>query len=145
VEALGLPCVFALIMMLLWATFSHDGYLYCYAGLWLVCFCHRRIQSLVLARRERIHSLSDGNPLLGNKLIIEPVVIGLIGYGVLWLYEQEGYDPQGLPYFLLLGCFTVPFVEWTRQAMWRRRLQGMSNARIESENAVSDYQRMWGN
>ena len=153
VEALGTSCLFALIIMVLWVTFSRDNFMWYYTGIWLVFFAHRRVQSLMLARTGRMHSLYDGWPVdaikfLRNenaaKLVGEPVIVRMIGYATLWFYQQQGWDPRGLPHFLLLGCFALSMVEGVKQTAWKRRMQGMANARIDQEATMRDFNREWG-
>lgn len=148
-EALGMPCLFAVLMMILWGGLANDGVMFWYLVGWLVLFAHRRVQAITLARTGRMHSAYDGRSIIAKndtfaKAVLEPVLIGAAGYCVLQLYQEWGWSPQGLPYFLLLGCFTLPFVEMAKRQMWQRRTQSMINARIESEAVMAEFHRRYG-
>ncbi len=152
-EALGLPCLLALIMMVLWATFSRDYYMWCYTGVWLVFFTHRRVQSLKLAQTQRIYSQYDGWPvdwmrLIKDenkaKLIVEPFLVTIAGLVALWVYQAHGWDVRGLPYFLLGGCFTLPMIELAKQTMWKRKTRQMMDSRLEQEQVMNDFRETWG-
>jgi hypothetical protein len=152
VEALGFPCLLALVVMVLWATFSHDILMWWYIALWFVFFLHRRMQAVALAKTGRIHSRYDGWPDLAKgslsekfaRMFGEPILVGIAGYLALQWYIAEGMNYRGLPYFLLAGCFTLPFVEAANQIMWRRRSQAMMDARLEQQAVMDDFQRKWG-
>jgi hypothetical protein len=153
VEAFGIHTLFALVMMVLWASFAHDEWMLWYVGIWLLFLAHRRMQSLRLARTERRQSQYDGFPMDAikfckdehkAKLIVEPIIVGLIGYGLLWYYQQQGWDYRGLPYFFLFGVFSLPMVEGIKQTGWKRRVQSMADARLEQEAAMRDFKQQWG-
>jgi hypothetical protein len=154
VEALGLPCLLAVVMMFLWAGFSRDPFLLWWLGIWFVFQGVRRFESLRLNwKGVRIHTHYDGWPhvtiRLGRtegmaKLVAEPLVVGVLGGIIYWVYQEQGWSLYGLPYFFLTGCFTLPFVELINQMIWKRRAEAMLNARIEQENIVDDFRRKYG-
>src|SRR5579884_3172947 len=120
-RALGTSCFFALALMFLWAAFTNDPFLWAWLGLWRLCFLKRRYETAIITKSgARIHSEYDGFPHgtihLGRtekvaKRFIEPLFVGACGITVFWLYQDQGWSPYGLPYFLLAGVFTLPFVE----------------------------------
>ena len=154
VQALGTSCALGLLLMIFWAAFAGDPFLWGWVGIWLISFIARRWEATRLARRGvMVHSQYDGWPggtiRVGRteriaKLIVEPALIGLFGYAVLLLYEQQGWSPYGLPYFLLAGCFSLPFVELVKQTIWERRTQAMADARIEQQQVMENYRQRYG-
>jgi hypothetical protein len=155
VQALGTPCALALVVMFLWATFSRDPFMWGWLGVWVLVFLCRRWEAARLVKKgSRLHSQYDGFPVgsitLGRtekaaKMIVEPLLIGGLGYGLYWIYGEQGWSPYGLPYFLLTGCFTLPFVELVKQTLWERRTQAMLDGRIENEAMMSDFRDRYGN
>jgi hypothetical protein len=97
VEALGLPCMFALGLLVVWSALSSDIFMWYFTGLWFIFFLHRRWQSLRF--QEHIYSFHDGWPTeamrickdeFGAKLSIEPILVGFAGAFAKWFYEQRG-------------------------------------------------------
>jgi hypothetical protein len=153
VEALGTPCLLALIMLVVWSSLSQDIYLWIYTGIWLVFFVHRRAQSVRLSQTERNHSLYDGWPCdairvckdeANAKLYIEPIMVGFAAAFAVWFYDQRGWNCNGLPYFLITGCSAMFFVELAQQTAWKRRSRQMDDARIENEQMMNEAQDRWG-
>src|SRR5437660_6763922 len=104
VQALGTPCFFALLVMVVWTGLSGDVLMWGWVILWIAAFLHRRIQSLWLYRKGvKIHTHYDGWPdtiKIGRtekvcKLIVEPLYIGLLGAAAYWLYGEMGWSPYG--------------------------------------------------
>jgi hypothetical protein len=150
-EALGRPCFFAFILMCMWAAFSRDIFMHLWVVLWLLHYIVRRAEAVRLTRTGQVHSYSDGSTInLGSnenaaKLVYEPVLVGILGGFLFWLYNENDWSPYGLPYYLLAGCFSLPFVEWVKQTIWERRVQSMTDARMEQEQLVRDYRDKLGN
>lgn len=137
VNALGIPCFLAFCLMCMWAAFSRDLFMWLWVGLWVICFLCRRFQA---ERLKGVHSQYDGLQIWGGakfgKLFVEPVLVGVLGGLLYWVYSQCGLEARGLPWFLLLGCISLPFIERVKQEAWKRRIQGMIDARIEQEAMV---------
>ncbi len=141
--------------MVLWAAFSRDPFMWGWVGFWLLCQICRRIESVRLARSgARIHSQYDGWPFdtirfgrteKAAKLVVEPMLVGILGGILHWIYDTYlGMPPYGLPYFLLAGVVTLPFVELVKQTVWQRRTQSMMDARIEQEQMMRDVRDRHG-
>jgi len=153
-QALGVPCALAVVLMALWAAFSYDPFMWLWLGIWLLFFVKRRLESLRLNwNGVRVHSQYDGFPFdairLGRtenvaKLVVEPILIGILGSLVYWLYAQAHMSPYGLPYFLLAGVFTLPFVEMAKQTIWQKRTQAMLDARLEQEQTMRSFRSKFG-
>jgi hypothetical protein len=153
-QALGTPCALALVMMLLWWMATHDDFMLLWIGFWLLCFIKRRAEAVRLAKNgARIHSHYDGWPFdairfarseRAAKMMVEPILVGILGGFLFWVYQENGWRPTGLPYFVLSGVVTLPFVEMVKQTAWDKRLQGMHDARLEQEMAVQDYRDQYG-
>jgi hypothetical protein len=154
VQALGMPCLLALVMMAVWAGFSRDPYLWWWIGVWLLCFLVRRIEAVRLnLKGERIHSQYDGWPegaiCLGRtekiaKLVVEPAIWAVFGFVLLQVYAEQGWSPYGLPYFFLAGVFSLPYVELVKQAVLQRRTQAMLDARVEQEQTTAEFRDKFG-
>jgi hypothetical protein len=149
-EALGMPCLCAFVLMCMWAAFSRDIHMWWWIGAWLVFQSVRRLESVKLARSgARIHSQYDGTSAIRGderkaKLIGEPMMFGLAGFCFYLMYLDKGWPVQGLPYFFMAGIFSLPFIEGVKATIWQRRTQAMSDARIEQEQAVTDYRNTYG-
>lgn len=150
-QALGFPCLCAFMLMMLWYVFTHDNLMLAWIGFWLLCLAKRRMESVRLAKSGAvIHSRYDGWPInLGSnenraKLIYEPVLVGILGFMAFKFYQHMGWRPTGLPYFLLLGVATLPFVEMVKQKAWERRTQSMMDARLEQQEAINDFRDKYG-
>jgi hypothetical protein len=154
VRALGVPCALAFVLMFLWATFSRDPFMWLWMGMWLLCQVKRRAESLKLARSgAMIHSQYDGWPFdavrfagseKAAKLVVEPILVGILGGLLYWIYGEQGWSPYGLPYFVLAGCFSLPLVEAVKQTIWERRTQAMVDARLEQEEVMRDFRDKYG-
>jgi hypothetical protein len=154
-QALGIPCALALVLMVLWGMPSRDPFKWMWIGMWLICQIHRRIQSVRLAHDGvRIHSQYDGWPFeairfgrteRAAKMIVEPIMVGVLGGILYWIYGAYlGMPPYGLPYFLLAGLFTLPFVEMVKKTVGERRSQSMMDARLEQEAIARAFRNRWG-
>jgi hypothetical protein len=153
-EALGIPCVLALVLMFLWVMATHDPFMWLWIGFWCLCFGIRRLQSVWLAAQGAdLHSQYDGWPhetvrFVGSerlaKLVVEPLLFGGLGYGLWWLYDLYGLPPHGLPYFFLLGLASLPFVEAVKGKVWERRVQAMRDARLEQDMVMDAYRQKYG-
>ncbi len=154
VQALRLPCLLALVLMVLWAGFTNDNLLWLWTGLWFVCFLRRRVEAVRLVRGGvRVHSWYDGFPAdvcryvrseKVAKRIVEPALVGLLGGILWWIYGEQGWGTAGLPTFLLTGLFTLPFVELVKRAAWEKRTQAAVDARLEAEALVRDVRDRYG-
>ncbi len=157
VQALAWPCVWALVMMLLWMGFSGDRMMGVWILFWLGCFILRRIEALRLkCTNAPVHSGYDGWPFDAirflfswrnenvAKLIIEPILVGLLAGIVYWIYGNFDWPMYGMPYFLLTGLFTLPAVEVIKQTIWRKKTQDMLDARLEQEYTVRSYREKYG-
>ena len=153
-QALGVPCALALVLMVVWATFSRDPLMWGWIALWLTCFVSRRAETLWLwATGARLHGGYDGHPFvairLGRtenaaKLVVEPLLVGGIGRrGVLVV--------RPLPFFALRaalfpagGLRSLPFVELVKQTIWKRRSQATLDARLEQEASMREFRSKYG-
>jgi hypothetical protein len=150
-NALGFTCAFAFALQFAWAAFSQDTLMYLWLGIWCLCYAKRRGEAVKLAGR--VHSYYDGWPCdavryCGSeriaKRVVEPILVGILGGILRWYYTQQGWSPMGLPNFLLLGVLTLPFVEAVNQKVRERRIDAMSDARMEQEQLVQDYRDRFG-
>jgi hypothetical protein len=154
IQGLGTPCFFALVMMFLWTIFTQDNLMWVWMGIWIVCFIQRRWQSVRLYRKGyRIHTQYDGFPFdtirFGRtekacKLVVEPLLIGILGGIAYWYYGEQGWSPYGLPYFLLSGVFSLPFIELVKQTIWEKQIRALNDARIEQEMVVKEIRDRYG-
>jgi hypothetical protein len=154
VQALGTPCALALVLMAVWGLCTRDMLLWAWAGLWSLYFLVRRAESVKLGKSgAKVHSQYDGWPFdairIGRtekmaKLVVEPLLVVILGGLVFWGYQQMHWPPYGLPYFLLAGGFTLPFVETVKQKIWERRTQSMIDARVEQEQLMQDVRDRYG-
>jgi hypothetical protein len=153
-DVLRTPCAFAFVLMCVWAMCTRDNFLWLWIGVWCCYFLKHRLESALIAKSgAKIHSQYDGWPdaiRIGRtekvaKLIVEPVVIVSFGAVMFYAYQQNHWQPYGLPYFMLTGGFTLPFVEIVKQTIWRRRTQSMLDARVEQEALVNDFRNRFGN
>ena len=153
-EAIALPNALAFVMMILWASLTQDNCMWYWIAFWLLCHLRRRVESARLAKSGiMIHSQYDGWPYDAirfcrterqAKLIVEPILTGILGGMLWWIYTQNGLQVAGLPYYLLAGCVSLPFVESIKQQVQERRMQSMVDARIESEQMVRDVRDRYG-
>jgi hypothetical protein len=153
-EALGTPCCFAIVLMFLWTLFSHDDFMWGWMGLWGIFFAKRRSEALQLAAKgARIHSWYDGWPFdairycqteYQAKRFVEPLLCGVLGGILFVIYQENGLPVHGLPYFLLAGLFTLPFVETVKQTIWDKRIEAANDAQIEAEQLTRDRQERYG-
>jgi len=150
-QALGLPCFFALLLMMAWAAFSRDLFMYIWIAVWLACFLKRRMEAVRIERQ--VDSRYDGysfdamrycNSEATAKRVVEPILVAILGAIVYWLYTRAGLSPYGLPYYLLTGAFTLPLVEGVKQAAWKKRLRDMRDAQLENEMSVRDFNDQYG-
>lgn len=153
-QALGAPCGLAFVLMLLWAAFSRDPFMWMWTLMWLICFIRRRVEALRLAKSgQRIHSQYDGWPWdairIGRtekaaKLVVEPLLVGILGALLYWIYSLAAMSPYGLPYFLLSGIFTLPLVESVKHTILQRRTQSMLDAQLDQEQVMQDFRDRYG-
>jgi hypothetical protein len=153
-DALGAPCALAFVLMCVWAMCTRDNFLWLWIGVWFLCFLKRRLESVVLTKSgAKLHSQYDGWPDAIRivrtekiaKLIVEPFIIVCFGAVMFYAYQQNHWQPYGLPYFMLIGGFTLPFVEIVKQQIWQRRTQSMLDARVEQEQVMNDFRNRYGN
>src|SRR5579859_4238801 len=150
-NALGVSCAWAFGLLFFWAAFSQDPFMYCWLVIWLLCYVKRRFEAGRIY--DQVNSYYDGWPFdavrfCGSeniaKRVIEPVLVGLLGGGLRWVYTEQGWSPAGLPNFLLLGVLTLSFVEWVKQRIHERRTQAMRDGRLEQEQLARDYRDQFG-
>lgn len=154
VQALGTPCAFAVALMLVWHMATQDPFMLVWLGVWLLYYIKRRVEAMKLAKSgAKIMSRYDGWPFDGLKFVkseyaakrfAEPILCGILGGILFWLYTENGLRPTGLPYFFLLGVFSLPSIEAVKKMAWDKRIEGMHDARIEQEMAVEDYRNRYG-
>jgi hypothetical protein len=155
VRALGGQCLCALILMCGWAALTKDGYFWAWIMFWVVGQVGRRVEALwSWSSGAKVHGWYDGTSLgtviLGiperaMKLFVEPLMVGGLGAGVYWLYDRYHYSPYGLPYFLLAGCVSLPFVEIVQNTIWQNRTQSIVDSRVEQEALMRDFRNRYGN
>jgi len=155
VQALGTSCAWAFFLMLLWALFSQDVFMWGWLGVWTIYYLQRKAEATKLVKSgERIHSHSDGDSIDGArigrsaktaKLVVEPILVVAFGICLYLIYGELGMRPYGLPYFMLAGGITLPFVEQVKQQIWEKRIQAMTDARLENEAMVGDLRDRYGN
>ena len=153
-QALGLPCFCAFILMMLWFVFTRDNLMLAWIAFWLLCLVKRRVESVRLAKSgAMIHSGYDGWPFDAMKyvksentakLIVEPILTGILGFIAFKGYEYMGWRPTGLPCFLLWGVATLPFIEMVKQKTSERRTQSMMDGRLEQQEAINDFRDKYG-
>ncbi len=150
-EALARPCIFAVVLMLLWFLFTADTGMLVWMGWWFLAFIARRIEAVKIAGQ--VHSWYDGYPKAAMKFtkseetakrFIEPLTFLIAGLLILWLYREMGWNVKGLPAFLLAGIFTLPLVEAVKKTIQDRQVQGMQDAKIEQEALVSNFKNRFG-
>jgi len=157
-EALGVPGVGALVLMLVWAGFSGDPLMWIWIGFWMLCLVCRRLETARLtAKGERIHSKWDGHPVLMQwnrfkqqyvwcdrtaRLLMEPLMMVIFWLCVATLSNEMG-TPWGLARFLMGGAFVLPFVEIIRLVLNRNRTQALVDAQIEQQVLMEEFQQRW--
>jgi hypothetical protein len=152
-EAL-MPCAFSLVVMCLWAAFTKDAFMWFWIALWLVALVKRRTESAkMVASGVRVHSYYDGWPKeavkIGKtektaKLVVEPAFVVLLGTVLYYAYQEFGLPVAGLPSFFLCGIITLPFVEMVKQRIWEKRMDALSDARLEQEAMVRESRERYG-
>jgi hypothetical protein len=151
-NALGFPSALGLLMMVIWYMLSQDPFMLAWTGAWCIYQLKRRGEAVKLTGQ--VPSYSDGRCIDGDrfgmsektaKTVLEPIMFGLLGGFLYWVYDVNGWSVRGLPAFLLLGIFTLPAVEWAKQAAWERKLDALADSRMESESLMRDYQDKYGN
>jgi hypothetical protein len=151
VQALGRECALAFIVMALWATVTQDIFMYVWIGLWFVSLIQRRIEATKLTKAGVVSSYYDGFPINCGKdeklakLWIEPILTGVLGAFLYWLYQQNGLPTRGLPTFLFLGFMTLRVVESVKAKVRERRLMAMNDAKLEQESLAQECRDQFGN
>ena len=149
VQALGMPCFFAAILIFLWWIFTADSLMLVWGFFWLLFLIKRRIEAVRV--NAQIPSRYDGYPVgLGwneklAKFVLEPTLLVVLGVMALKFYEYQGWRPNGLPYFLLTSIVTLPFVQSVNQMVWDKQLQAMNDARLEQEARNRAFRDKFGN
>lgn len=145
-EALGLPCLFAAILMWVWATFARDVLMLWWLGFWAVMYVIRRIEAARLSGW--IYSLYDGWPFdalrfckseATAKRVVEPIMLAIVGFIAFKVYEVQGWQYRGLPYFFFAGAICVSFVAGMQERMWNKKVQAMRDGEIEGDLQESSY------
>jgi hypothetical protein len=144
VQALGKECGLAFILMVLWAQITQDIFMYAWAAVWVIMLIQRRIEATRLTKAGVVPSYYDGFPINCGKdeklakLWIEPVLTGVFGAFLYWLYQQYGWPTRGLPTFLFLGFMTMRVVESVKAKVRERRQYAINDAKLESESMMQD-------
>lgn len=151
-NALGISCLWAFGLMFFWAALSQDPFMYCWLALWTLFYIKRRFEAARIYGQ--VNTWYDGWPFdairIGRteyvaKRWVEPILVGILGWGLRWLYREQGWSPVGLPNFLILGVMTLPFVEWVKQRAYERRIDAMHDGRHEQEWMARVYRDRFGN
>jgi hypothetical protein len=155
VEAMGTPCLWAFGLLVVYAAFCLDPFMWMWVAAWVICQIRNRIEAARLsARGVRTHSCYDGwpasacrIPFIRNedtaKLVVEPLLVMGIGLGCWWASSLM-HSPPGLARFFLWGGVTLPAVETIKQARWARRLRMLDDARMEQEGMMRTYRDKFG-
>lgn len=153
-EILGLPCALSLALMCGWAALSRDVFMWVWVAIWIVSLAKRKNESAQLAQKGVvIHSRYDGWPTEAikygrtekiAKLVVEPIIVGVLGAVLFLIYQGAGLPIYGLPYFFLIGVASLVFEEKFKQLTWERRIQGVQDARIEQEALMRDVRERNG-
>ncbi|HEY7328617.1 MAG TPA: hypothetical protein VH592_13315 [Gemmataceae bacterium] len=150
-QALGMPTFLALVFMGLFYVATADSFMLIWIAAWLICLVKRRAESINCAAH--IPSQYDGVPrdaMMFTKseriarMVVEPLMIGLIGLGLKWVYEECGWSPAGLPWFFINGMFALAFVEVVGKSVWDRKIQAIRDAKLEQQSLMEDYQNRYG-
>jgi hypothetical protein len=156
VQALGIPCAWALAIMCVWGALAQDPLLWVWAAIWCIAWVKRKQEAAKLAKEGvRISSWYDGYPHESVKLtrgdeekakrFVEPLWTACIGGALLFFYMEVLHKPpHGLPYFLIFGCFTISMVEGIKKTIWERRQQAIIDARIEQEQLMAGVREKGG-
>jgi hypothetical protein len=135
VEALGVPGVAALVLMLAYGCLRAPE-MFVYLGCWLVALIIQRIGTFRLVRRGwRAHSRYAGYPALAMRLpwvtervavtLIEPLLCVLAG-AVIFCTVSEAVGE-----FVMLSFASLLFRQGIEQEITRKRVQKMRDAEIE--------------
>ena len=142
-RAFGIPCFFSFLLMCAWAVVVTDPFMLLWVVIWLCCLAWRKLEAYRLVwGGALIPTWYDGRPVeahkftsdeVSAKLIVEPVIAGVLGVVLLLIYRECRLPVGGLPTFLLVGVLTLHLVERLKQTIWNRRLEGMSDAPFRSK------------
>jgi hypothetical protein len=150
-EALGTPCFFTLILMLIWWMFTADGLFLAYIGVWFVVYLIRRIEAMMMSGK--VPSNYDGWPVdamwLCNsewiaKSWIEPMIAGVFGFLLFQYYAYMDWRPTGLPYFMIFGVFSLKFVAMVNEAAWERNVNAIQDAKLQQRVLMDDHNNRFG-
>lgn len=151
-QALGKECVFAFCLIILWAVYSQDVFMWVWLIIWCICMAKRRMEaSKAFKSGAAVHSYYDGWPInLGKdermaKLWYEPACAVILGAILWWWYGQNGWATRGLPCFLFWGAIAMRVVESVKKKAQDRRMMNVSDARLQSEWMVTEHQDRVGN
>jgi len=154
VLALGWPCVWAVMLILLWAALSNDVAMFAWLAIWFVYFVMRRVEAVRLnLSGAKVHSQYDGYPTSirygrtekMTKLILEPLLVGIFGGLLYVVYTQYlRAPPYGLPYFFMLGSASMLIVELVKLQIWSKRKQDLLDTRLEQESIMEEYRQKYG-
>jgi hypothetical protein len=143
-QALGKECAFAFFLILAWAAFSQDVFMYVWLLIWCVCMAKRRMEATrAFKNGEQLHSWSDGIPInLGKdirmaKLWYEPICTVILGGIACWYYQQNGWPLRGLPCFLFWGAICMRVVQSLSIKADERREMTINDAKLEGEYEAS--------
>jgi hypothetical protein len=146
-EALGWKGLLACLLLLVMA--GDNPIMGWYFILWLVVLVLRRIECFI--RRDYVHSLYDGYPCVAMmfpgvrrestaKYIIEPalsLILGIVLAAMAEAYETPWLET--LSAWMFLGFFTLAFDYGIYDAVQRRRVRAMRDARIQQEDLMQRF------
>jgi hypothetical protein len=143
-QALGIPAIFAMLLMLTFGAAGNIPEMLLYLGLWSIVFCYQvgRTQRLV-NRGVTWHSRYEGYPWLGLKFpfirtearakrLMEPAICCVAGVALLPFYH-------GLGLFVAAGFFSLAIVDNIHREFERKRLMAMHDAEIEHRYLAARY------
>ncbi len=145
-EALGIPGVSALLLLIVAVGVTGSPDLLLYGGIWLIVLMGQRAQTFQNQRKGiRLHSRYAGFPAATKVLFpfvtdervlqrLEPFVAGGLGLGLLLCSPTIGQ-------FVLWGAFSLAIRTTLDQFTHHRRLQELHDAEIEQEVLLADWER----
>lgn len=150
-EALGFRGIGAVLLLLLAFMLTGQPVFLYYLVAWFAALILQRIQTGLLIRRgERLHSRTDGVPVLAMlftksvsvaKLIVEPILCFLASIGLsMAAAEWDSPSLACLSTWLLWGSMSLAVDHGVYEALQYRKLQSMRDARIEQEELMRRYE-----
>jgi hypothetical protein len=143
-QALGIPAIFAMLLMLTIGAVGNIQAMAPYLGLWSIAFCYQCGRTQRLVNQGVVwHSRHEGFPWLGlrfpfirtearAKRLMEPVICCIAGIALLPV-------SPGLGLFVAAGCFSLAIVDNIHREFNRKRLMAMHDAEIEHRYLAARY------